>query len=472
MSLLAGALAFVLTLGGAGAALYALQDRLIYFPDVTPPPPPTLLGLRQVSETRLRTDDGLSILAWSLPAARADAPVILYLHGNGGHVAYRAERARRFAEFGWGALFVQWRGYGANPGSPSEDGLAADAQAGLRALRDAGIAPARIVLWGESLGSGVAVRLAAEQPDAVGAVILESPYTSLLDLAHRHYPLLPSRLLLRDRYDSLSRIGAVRAPVLILHGARDTLVPPEMGRRLQAAATAPAELHELPQAGHDDIAAWGGLEEAAAFLGRRLRGRLSYERLSLMREDAEPDAVGRRLAERLGELRLQRGLSLDDLAAATGISRATLSRIERAEVSPRGVQLNRLCVALGWTLARRMASAEGEAPALVRAADQPAWTDPATGFRRRAASPPGPGLRVEVVEAELPAGAAIDYETPPVPGMEQHVLVLSGALEFSDAGESFALRAGDCARVRLRGPTPFRASGGGPARYIVLLCPP
>jgi transcriptional regulator with XRE-family HTH domain len=191
-----------------------------------------------------------------------------------------------------------------------------------------------------------------------------------------------------------------------------------------------------------------------------------------MRDDAVTDEVGRRLAQRLGELRAERALSLDDLAAATGISRATLSRIERAEVSPTAVQLNRLCVAHGWTLSRLLAAAEGEAPALVRAADQPFWTDPATGFRRRAASPPGPGLRVEIVEAELPAGAAIDYETPPVPGMEQHVLVLSGALEFGDAGEGFALRAGDCARVRLRGPTRFRSLGRGPARYVVVICPP
>jgi transcriptional regulator with XRE-family HTH domain len=190
-----------------------------------------------------------------------------------------------------------------------------------------------------------------------------------------------------------------------------------------------------------------------------------------MRDDA-PDQLEVRLAGRLAALRLEAGWSLEDLAARSGISRATLSRIERGEVSPTATQLNRLCVAFGWTLSRLMAAAEGEAPALVRAGDQAFWTDPNTGFRRRAASPPGPGLRVEIVEAELPAGATIEYEGPPVPGMEQHVLVLSGALEFSDAGQDFALRAGDCARARLRGPTRFRAGGRGPARYIVVICPP
>jgi uncharacterized protein len=271
VSLLAGALAFVLTLGGAGAALWAFQDRLIYFPDPTPPAPPALVGLPQVQEIRLQTADGLSILAWSLPPARPDAPMILYLHGNGGHVGYRAERVRRFAQLGWGALFVQWRGYGGNPGSPSEDGLTEDGRAGLALLRAQGVAPARTVLWGESLGTGIAIRLAAEQPDAIAAVVLESPYTSLLDLAKLHHPMLPSGLLLRDHYDSLSRIAAVRAPILILQGGRDLLVPPAMGRRLAAAATAPVEVWESPDAGHDDIGARGGVAAAAAFLGHRLR---------------------------------------------------------------------------------------------------------------------------------------------------------------------------------------------------------
>lgn len=272
VSLLAAALGFVLTLGGAGAALWAFQDRLIYFPDPTPPPPPAALGLPQVREMRLTTADGLDILAWKLPPARADAPVLLYLHGNGGHVGYRAERAHRFARLGWGALFVQWRGYGGNPGAPTEAGLAADALAGLRALQDTGVTPSRIVLWGESLGTGLAIRLAAEDPAAMAAVILESPYTSLLALARLHYPLLPANLMLRDRYDSLSRIGAVQAPILILQGARDTLVPPAMGRELAAAARAPLDLWEAPAAGHNDLGLAGAVDEAARFLARRLPG--------------------------------------------------------------------------------------------------------------------------------------------------------------------------------------------------------
>ena len=271
--ILGAVLGLVVTLGGLGAALWAFQDRLIYFPDPTPPPPPALLGLDRVGETRLRTADGLDILAWSLPAGRGDTPVLLYLHGNGGSLAYRADRLRRFEDLGWGALVVQWRGYGGNPGQPSEAGLAEDARAGLRSLQEAGVPAARIVLWGESLGTGLAIRLAAEQPRAVAAVILESPYTSLLALARMHYPLLPSNLLLRDRYDSLALMPRVEAPMLILQGARDTLVPPAMGREIAAAARAPVQLWEAQFAGHNELGQVGAFEEAARFLSQHLPGR-------------------------------------------------------------------------------------------------------------------------------------------------------------------------------------------------------
>jgi fermentation-respiration switch protein FrsA (DUF1100 family) len=273
LGLLGAALGGLLVLGGAGAALYALQDRLIYFPDPAPPPPPMLLGLRGVEARMLRTADGVAILAWKLAPRDDRVPVLLYLHGNGGSLLHRVTRVQRFQREGWGALFVQWRGYGGNPGSPSEAGLAEDARAGLAALREEGIAPARIVLWGESLGTGPAVRLAVEQPEAVSAAVLESPYTSLLDLAKLHYPLLPASLLLRDRFDNHARIAHVRAPILILQGSRDTLVPPEMGRRLAARATAPVEIWEAPQAGHNEIGPAGGVEAAADFLRRRLTPR-------------------------------------------------------------------------------------------------------------------------------------------------------------------------------------------------------
>ncbi len=141
-----------------------------------------------------------------------------------------------------------------------------DARAGLAELRRLGIPDDRILLWGESLGTGPAVQLAAEQP--VACVLLEAPFTSMSEMAHRHFPWLPVGLLLRDRFDSLGTIGAVRAPILVMQGARDTIVPPEMGRRL--ADTAKAELWQAPQGGHNDLADFGLIEAASDFVRRRL----------------------------------------------------------------------------------------------------------------------------------------------------------------------------------------------------------
>jgi len=265
----------LLALGGAalllalGAGLWAFQDHLIYFPDPAPPPSPAALGLTRVEERRLATQDGLEILGWRLREAEPGAPVILYLHGNGGSLLHRARRVQRFQQQGWGALFVQWRGYGGNPGRPDEAGLAQDALAGLLSLRAEGISASRIVVWGESLGTGLAIRLAAEHPGDVAALVLESPYTSLLDLARLHYPVLPAGLLLRDHFDSAARIGGVQAPMLMLIGAADTLVPPGMSRDLARHAAAPPEIWEAQGAGHNDLGEAGGVAAAADFLRRQ-----------------------------------------------------------------------------------------------------------------------------------------------------------------------------------------------------------
>lgn len=250
-------------------AVYLFQDRLIYFPDRTRPEA-ARTGLPGIAEGEVTTEDGLRLLTWTVPPADGTRPVLLYLHGNGGNLLYRAARLARFAELGWGVVMVEWRGYGGNPGAPGEAGLLKDARAALAAMQAAGVPAARTVLWGESLGTGLAIALAAEQPHGVAAVLLESPYTSMLALARLHHPYLPSRWLLRDRYDSLGRIGAVAAPMLIMTGGADRLVPPEMGDTLAAAARAPVERWNAPGAGHNDLREAGAIEAAAAFLDRRL----------------------------------------------------------------------------------------------------------------------------------------------------------------------------------------------------------
>src|SRR6516162_4970605 len=207
------AVAYAALVGG----LYLFQRQLLYFPDRARP---ELLGLEKlgVREVILTTEDGLSLLSWYLPA-RPGRPVIAYFHGNGGHIGYRVERLLRFAREGYGMLMAEYRGYGGNPGAPSETGFYADGRAALAFLDREGVAPSRLVLYGESLGSGVAVALAVQHQ--VAAVILEAPPTSVAEVAQCHFPFVPAARMVTDRFDSLSRIGMVKAPILVLHGERD-----------------------------------------------------------------------------------------------------------------------------------------------------------------------------------------------------------------------------------------------------------
>jgi transcriptional regulator with XRE-family HTH domain len=183
-------------------------------------------------------------------------------------------------------------------------------------------------------------------------------------------------------------------------------------------------------------------------------------------------AVERRIARRLSRLRAERGWSLDIVADRTGISRATLSRLERAELSPTAAMLGRLCTSYGWTLSRLMADAETRPPSVVRAAEQAAWTDPDTGYRRRALSPPAAGLRGELVEVHVPAGAVVSFEASPVAGLEHHLWLLEGALALEVDGSVFRLRPGDCLRYVLTGSTRFHSTGTREARYLVAIVHP
>jgi transcriptional regulator with XRE-family HTH domain len=182
--------------------------------------------------------------------------------------------------------------------------------------------------------------------------------------------------------------------------------------------------------------------------------------------------IERRIARRLARLRAERGWSLEALAERTGISRATLSRLERSELSPTAAMLGTLCSVYGWTLSRLMAEAETRAPNLVAAADQAEWTDPESGYRRRAVSAPAPGLRGELVEVHMPAGASVSFDAAPIAGLEHHLWMLEGSLTLEVEGTIFRLRAGDCLRYVLNGPTRFRGTGRRGARYIIAMVRP
>jgi transcriptional regulator with XRE-family HTH domain len=181
--------------------------------------------------------------------------------------------------------------------------------------------------------------------------------------------------------------------------------------------------------------------------------------------------VDTRLAARLARLRAERGWSLADLAARTGVSRSTLSRLERAEISPTATVLGRLAAAYERTASRLLAEVESQPRHLVRAADQAVWRDEAAGFVRRSVSPPHASLRGEVIEALLRPGADISYDQPPVDGMEQHLWMLAGSLEFTADEESYVLLAGDCLRLRLWGRSRLRCLSPEPVRYAIFVIP-
>jgi uncharacterized protein len=262
------ALATVVGYGCLVLTAWLGQRRLMYFPDASRVAP-AAAGLTDVEEHMLDVADGVKLVTWQA-APEADRPTLLYFHGNAGGLANRAGRFARYRAAGYGLFAVSYRGYGGSGGRPSQSANVSDAVLAYEALRRRGIEPGDIVVYGESLGSGVAVALAAQRK--VGTIVLDAPYTSIVDIAAGQYPFLPVRLLLADRYESDKLIRQVTAPLLILHGARDTIIPVEMGRSLYALANEPKRLVIFPQGGHVNLDDHGAVQDVQRWVDESRKG--------------------------------------------------------------------------------------------------------------------------------------------------------------------------------------------------------
>jgi uncharacterized protein len=254
-------LAAVVCYGSLVVALYFGQRALMYFPTARRIAPADA-GLPQAAEVILDTSDGEKIIAWHVPL-RSKEPIVLFFHGNGDSLAGRAGRFRELIAAGVGLLAVSYRGYSGSTGSPTEEGLHRDAIAAYE-FAATRYAPEQLALWGFSLGSGVAVALAADRP--TGKLVLEASYTSTLDMAAGMFPMAPVQLLMKDQFRSDQRIRSVHVPILMLHGERDQTIPISVGERLFAMAPGAKRFVRFPHGHHDDLDDYGVVAEVLKFL--------------------------------------------------------------------------------------------------------------------------------------------------------------------------------------------------------------
>ncbi len=231
------------------AAFFFDQRNLLYYPTRTYTPLAEAQANRAFEEISVRTEDGINLKAWFAPSAGRPCTIVFF-HGNGDSLATAANVADPYINAGYGFLLAEYRGYSGLPGSPTETGLYEDARADLRELETRGVDDRRIILFGHSLGTGVAVQLASES--RAGGVMLLAPFLSIPKAAQEHYAFLPASLLVLDRFSNEKKIRSVHIPLLIVNGARDEVIPPAQGIKLYSLANEPKEFHSLPDRGHND----------------------------------------------------------------------------------------------------------------------------------------------------------------------------------------------------------------------------
>lgn len=252
--------------------LYARQRELL-FPRDPARADIAAAGLRAAEETAVTTADGERLVAWAV-APQGDKPVLLYFHGNAGNLGRpgRAARFRALTEDGTGLFAISYRGYGGSTGSPSQEGLLQDARAAYAAAAQRYGAD-RLVGYGESLGTGVVLQLAVQMP--LKAVVLEAPYLSIPAVAQERYPFIPVGPFIRDPFRSDEIIGRVKAPLLVMHGERDGVIPFAQGLALYELANPPKRFLRFPEGRHEDLPEHGAIPEVRRFLAEVADGRFS-----------------------------------------------------------------------------------------------------------------------------------------------------------------------------------------------------
>jgi fermentation-respiration switch protein FrsA (DUF1100 family) len=229
--------------------VFVFQRSLLYFPSHSYVALQDAYANRSFVELPVKTADGLDLKAWYAPATSKPFTFVFF-HGNGDCLATASGTADPYIAAGYGFLVAEYRGYSGLPGKPTEAGLYADGRATINALVARGVKSENIILFGHSLGTGVAVQMAEEFH--VGGVVLLAPYTSIAEMAQVEYPYLPARYLARDRFENEKKIRKIHAPVLIVNGTEDQIIPPSQGRQLYDLANEPKEFHSIPGRGHND----------------------------------------------------------------------------------------------------------------------------------------------------------------------------------------------------------------------------
>lgn len=261
-------LAAVITTGSV-----VVERHLMYHPTGSRVDP-AKYGLHNTEELLLKTPDGHKIVTWYAKAAPGQ-PTLLYFHGNSGTLADRADRISAFTKLGRGVLMMAYRGYSGSTGRPSEAANVADAKLAYDTLIKMGVPAEDIILYGESIGTGIAVQVAAERP--VAGIILDAPYTSIVDVAEICYPYLPARLMMRDRYETMRYLPRVEVPLLVVHGEQDAIIPVEMGRKVARSAPGPSEIVTFRRAGHSDHGKFGSFEVINEWIDRAVPRPISRE---------------------------------------------------------------------------------------------------------------------------------------------------------------------------------------------------